>query len=105
MVCGLVDRLRVTGYEHALVDFRTESVKVLEREVHREKFEPKSKEKGQVRVVEVSSGNGTDYRISHSSDLFYLSDVPETRVRSWGVQSTSNLFHNATTRFQDVDTL
>jgi len=56
-ICGLVDRLFVAGYKHTLaVEFRTKCAKELEGKVTHGKFLPKFKEKGQVRVVEVSSG-------------------------------------------------
>jgi hypothetical protein len=56
MVCGLVDRLRASGYANTLeVEFRAVFVEPGEG-MHHEKFLPKFKEKERVRVVEVSSG-------------------------------------------------
>ena len=55
MICGLVDRLCLLGYKHTLeVEFRAQLVN-LDEEVDHDKFLPKFKEKGRVRVVEISS--------------------------------------------------
>ncbi|KAF9645186.1 hypothetical protein BDM02DRAFT_3189917 [Thelephora ganbajun] len=56
VVCGLVDRLQVSGYKHTLeLEFRTNFVE-LGDEVHCEDFLPKFQERGSVRIVEVMSG-------------------------------------------------
>ncbi|KAF9645177.1 hypothetical protein BDM02DRAFT_3120599 [Thelephora ganbajun] len=52
MICELVDRLQVSGYEHTLeLELQADSV-----ELGGEDFLPKFKEKGLVRIIEVSSG-------------------------------------------------
>ena len=56
MICGLVDRLRMSGYKHTLeVVFRAQLVD-LDEEVDHDKFLPRFKEKGRVKIVEISSG-------------------------------------------------
>lgn len=51
-----LDRLRLSGYRHTLeLEFRVESVNLDEEECHK-RFLPKFKEKGLVRVVEITSG-------------------------------------------------
>jgi hypothetical protein len=55
VVCGLVDRLRVSGYVNTLeVEFLANIVGP-EEEADHERILPKFKEKGRVRVVEISS--------------------------------------------------
>ena len=55
VICGLVDRLEKSGYRHTLeLGFRAEFVD-LDEEVDHQEFMPKFKEKGRVRIVEVSS--------------------------------------------------
>jgi len=56
MICGLVGRLRMSGYKDTLeVEFRAEFVDLGEK-VNHEEFLPKFKERGRVRIVETSSG-------------------------------------------------
>lgn len=56
MVCGLVDRLRMSGCRHTLeLEFRAEFVE-LDGKVYHKEFLPRFKEKGRVRIVEISSG-------------------------------------------------
>ena len=56
MICGLVDRLRMSGNKHTLeVEFRAQFVNLDEEEDH-DKFLPKFKKKGRVRIVEIASG-------------------------------------------------
>lgn len=55
-ICGLVDRLRRSGYNHTMeVELRGDIVKMGEVARSHE-FLPRFKEKGRVKVVEVSSG-------------------------------------------------
>ena len=55
MICGLVDRLRMSGYRHTLeLELQIAYLK-LGKQRH-ERFLPKFKEKGLVRIVEVLSG-------------------------------------------------
>lgn len=55
-LCGLVDRLQSSGYKHTLeVELRADIVNI-RGEVTHEKFLPKFKKKGRVRIVEISSG-------------------------------------------------
>lgn len=50
-LCGLINRLQMSGYKHTLeVEFRTPIVE-LDEEVRHEKFLPKFKEKGRVRIM------------------------------------------------------
>lgn len=56
MICGLVDRLKRSGYKHTLeVEFRANVVH-MSNEARHKKFLPKFKEQGRVRIVEISSG-------------------------------------------------
>lgn len=55
-MCGLVDRLQKSRCKHTLeVEFRADTVDLGE-ELHHDKFLPKFKEKGRIKIVEVSSG-------------------------------------------------
>ena len=56
VICELVDRLQKSGYKHTLeVVFRAEFFN-LNEEVDHDKFLPKFKRRGRVRIVEISSG-------------------------------------------------
>jgi hypothetical protein len=61
MICGLADRLRVSGCKHTLeVEFRAQFAD-LDEEVDYDGFLPKFKEKGRVRIVETSSGKRREW--------------------------------------------
>lgn len=56
MICGLVDRLRRSGYKNTMeVELRAETVTIDSKAYYKE-FLPKFQEKGRVRIVETSSG-------------------------------------------------
>lgn len=56
MICGVVDLLQGSGYKNTLeVELRAERVRVSEEVTH-ERFLPRFKKKGRVRIVETLSG-------------------------------------------------
>ena len=56
-LCGLVDRLRMSGYEHTLeVEFPIDVEDMDNYEAYQEKLLPKFKEKGRVRIAYILSG-------------------------------------------------